>query len=229
MLRLQRSFVLSAVVTAALLTTATSAHALLAGPFYPAPGGNGFGSVGNAGDPGGLTGTYSGFDNSAFATLYWGPQWGTSGPGAGLDGILHALSFVSVSGTTAIWQGTTSYTSPGGPGPASCASCPIRLEVDIAGLGANPWVLEGSVVGLGALAPGIGAVVDNSAGVDFDANFQFLADLGSGFVAVNPIPTFGGTVTSVSGAFYSDVPEPGTALLLGSGLLALARRKRRSA
>jgi len=221
---------LALLASCALLVGTAANAATLVGPAYPAPGGNTFFSSGNpsSGDAGGQDGNYGGFDAGAFLDLYWGPQWGTDpGPRAGLDGTLNALAFLSISGTTAIWQGTTSYTSPGGPGPGSCGSCDIRLEIDISGLGANPWLLEASVVGLSGLAPGIGAVVDNSAGLDFTANFQFLADLGSGFVAINDVANAGGqTVSSVSGAFYS-VPEPSLALLLGAGLIGrLAVRKR---
>jgi hypothetical protein len=109
---------------------------------------------------------------------------------AGLYGVYHDLSFLSISGTTAIWEGTTSYTSPGGPGPGSCGSCPIRLEIDVSGLGGAPWVLEGSVTGLAA---GIGAVV-----------------------------------STVSGAFYSVVPEPSMLMMLGMGIAGLSVRRRRS-
>jgi len=205
------------------------AAATLVGPEYPAPGGNTYSAVGDAGDAGGAAASYGTFDAGAFNELYWGPQWGTDpGPRAGLDGVLHDLDFLSISGTTAIWEGLTSYTSPGGPGPASCVSCPIRLEIDIAGLGANPWVLEAGVTGLSGLAPGIGAVIDNSLGLDFVATFEFLADLGGGYTAINPIPASGGmTVSSVSSAFYS-VPEPSATLLLGLGLLGVAVRRNRA-
>ena len=220
-----------ALLTFGALFVANATHASsLVGPVYPAPGGNSFSPSGNAGDAGGLDASYTGFDNSYFDSLYWGPQWGTDpGPRAGLDGTLHTLSFDSISGTTAIWQGTTSYTSPGGPGPASCGSCDIRLEIDVSGLGANPWLLEASVFGLTALAPGIGAVVANPTGLDFTANLQFLVDLGSGFVAINDVPNGGGqTVSSVSGAFYY-TPEPSVGVLFGAGLLGLSIRRKRNA
>jgi hypothetical protein len=220
-----------ALVAFCTLFVANTTHAYsLTGPAYPAPGGNSFSLSGNAGNAGGSNGSYSAFDASYFDTLFWGPQWGTDpGPRAGLDGTLHTLSFLSASGTTAIWQGTTSYTSPGGPGPASCGSCNIRLEIDISGLGANPWALEASVLGLTSLAPGIGAVVSNPNGLDFTANFQFLADLGSGFVAINDVPNGGGlTVSSLSGAFYY-TPEPSIGMLFAAGLLGLSVRRKRAA
>jgi len=222
---------LMAVAASSLFFADTAAALPLLGPSYPAPGGNTWVSTGgpSAGDIGGLNGNYGGFDSMYFLSLYWGPQWGLGpGPQAGLDGVYHSLAFVGVFGTTAIWEGSTSYTSPGGPGPGSCASCPIRLEIDVSGLGAAPWVLEGSVAGLTGLAAGIGAVIDDSAGADFVANFQFLADLGNGFVAINSIvPQYGGaTVSSFSGAFYSTVPEPSVLMMLGLGVASLAVRRR---
>jgi hypothetical protein len=147
-----------ALLASCTLLAGSAANAVtLVGPAYPAPGGNTFFLSGNpsAGDAGGQDGNYGTFDLVYFNELYWGPQWGAGpGPQAGLDGVLHSLAFLSISGTTAVWQGTTSYTSPGGPGPASCASCDIRLEIDISGLGANPWLPEASVVGLTAWRPG---------------------------------------------------------------------------
>lgn len=219
---------LMASAASALLLASTAGAAPLTGPGYPAPGGNAFSATGapSAGDAGGRNFNYSGFDNSYFDLLYWGPQWGAGpGPQAGLDGVLHSLSFLSISGTTAIWEGTTSYASPGGPGPASCASCPIRLEIDVV---AVPWVLEGAVSGLSGLAPGIGAVVDNPSGIDFTANLRFLANLGSGFVPINSVPQGSGGLTqsSMSGAFYSAVPEPSVLMMLGLGVASLAGRRR---
>jgi len=219
-------------VGAALAVSVTSASAL-DGALWPAPGGNTFAwsGGGSAGDVGGTDGNYGNFDNSAYIDLFWGPQWDLSGPQAGLDGVFHDLSFLSVSGTTAIWEGVTSYTSPGGPGPASCGSCPIRLVIDIGGLTGTPWLLEASVPGLTGLAPGVGAVVDITAGLDFVANLRVLADLGSGFTAINPVPqsASGGpwAVSSISGGFYSNIPEPSTALLVSLGLIGMGSRARR--
>ena len=85
------------VAASALLLAGTASAVSLTGPSYPAPGGNTFSTSGapSTGDVGGLNGHYGGFDTNAFSELYWGPQWGTSGPAAGLDGILHPLAFLS--------------------------------------------------------------------------------------------------------------------------------------
>lgn len=131
---------LMAVAASALFFAGTAAALPLLGPSYPAPGGNTWVPTGgpSAGDTGGLNGNYGGFDSAYFVSLYWGPQWGLGpGPQAGLDGVYHSLAFAGVSGTTAIWEGITSYTSPGGPGPGSCGACAIRLAIDVSGLGAT--------------------------------------------------------------------------------------------
>lgn len=212
------------------LFISTAANAVpLTGPMYPAPGGNSFGSVGDAGDVGGADLTYSAFDGAEFLELYWGPQWGATAPAAGLDGTPDALSFLSIAGATATWSGVTDYTAPvGDPGYSDCSGCAIKMEITITS-GAVGWATEGSVTGLTGLAPGIGAVVDNSSGVDYTVNMAILADVGNGFEAINGIHQTGGGLTgaSVSGAFYSVVPEPSTALLLGGGLIGLAMRRRR--
>lgn len=217
----------------ALLTLFTlaplGASAALIGPAYPAPGGNSFSAGGapSAGDAGGRIFSYSSFDNSAFSALYWGPNSGIL-PSAALDGTLDPMSLSSVSGTQAIWEGSTIWTNPTTLVVTGAAT---RLRITISGLGATPWV---SFAGVNGTDPtGVGVVADNSAGVNYSATIEFLANTGSGWVPINtilqPPGGCGGpcTKTNFAGAFYSSpVPVPAAVWLLGSalGLLGVVRR-----
>ena len=182
---------------------------------YPPPGGVTTNFSGSSpGDPGGSSYIFTGFDPGAFTALYWGTYDDNSVAG-GLDGTAHALSFSSSSGTSATWLGTTSYTNPAN---SSTSTVPIEMVITISGLGADPWVSAASL----GLPSGMGSVVDDSVGADFTAHVQFRADVGSGFVALNSISVGGGLAnSSVSGGFFSPVPEPSSLLLGLTALLSI--------
>jgi hypothetical protein len=146
---------------------------------------------------------------TSWTQLFWGPS--SSGlPTAGLDGSQHALPLSGISGTTATWAGTTSWTNP--TTGTTHTGVPIRVSVTITGLGANPWALSTNIPQLDpGVGTGIGAVVSDAAGTPFSANTQFMADIptdGAGnFIALNTVQNGGGkTVSSFTGAFYPRVP-----------------------
>ena len=216
-----------ACIAGLLVVSATSASAALIGPVYPAPGNNTFSSAGSQISAAGATRSYGGFDTSAFSELYWGAS-SSSLPTAGLDGVDHVLSFLSASGTTATWTGTTSWFNHNTN--QTLPSVALRLVIDIGGLGANPWATAASL----GLSPSIGALVNVSSGSSFTANLKFMADTGSGFQALNTIDATNLTRAGFAGAFYyadplvdpAAVPEPQTIALFGLGLLAIAVRRR---
>jgi hypothetical protein len=120
------------------------------------------------------------------------------------------LTFSGISGTTATWAGTSSWTNPS---TGLTHSVPIQMRINVSGLGGSPWVLSTSVAELDpGPGTGIGAVVDDSASrADFSANVQFLADIptdGAGnFIALNSVQNAGGqTRSSYTGAFYERAP-----------------------
>lgn len=214
----------------AIVATLVVAGGAIAAPLnypgvYPPPGGVTLNISGaSPSDAGGSSYVFTAFDPMAFTSLYWG-TFDDNSVFAGLDGTAHPLAFSSASGTTATWSGTTSYTNPQNN---STSTVPVEMIITVSGLGATPWTAAAPL----GLPAGMGAVVDNSAGADFTANVQFLADVGSGFVALNSISVGGGLANaSVSGGFFASVPEPSSVALCLAGVSALAlskviRRKR---
>jgi hypothetical protein len=185
----------------------------ITGPSFPPDGGTvSFSFSGtSAANPGGLTVSFTDFTpDSTWSDLYWGPA-SNALPTAGLDGTAHSLTFSGISGTTATWAGTTSWTDPNTS--TLYTGVPLEVRITITGLGATPWVLSTSVDGLDpGPGAGTGAVVDDTTSQsDFSANTQFLADIptdGTGnFIALNDVMTTGGmTNSSFTGGFYSSAP-----------------------
>lgn len=202
-------------LTLFLFTTAPS-QADLIGAVWPAPGGSTWVNTGGVSGASALaTWDYSGFNSSAFSSLYYGLDQVTYGPlAATIDGApLIALSFDSVSGTTATWSTSAPYTSASGSGDPPSGNYPIEFRMTVTGLGASPWV-DATTLGLPA---NVGAVADNSSGQDFTVNFEFVADLGSGFIPLNSVPGPGGHVGSsfADGFYYAAIPETSSFLFGG--------------
>lgn len=183
---------------------------------FPAPGGTSFNSSGTGPGDGVRTWSYSGFDNSAFSELYWGLAPSTtifsrlSGSGAG-----STMTFAGISGNVATWSGTGYYLN----NLLQPQTTPTLFRATV-NSAATPWVLASSV----GLPAALGAVIDNSTGLNYSLNLEFLAWNGSWI----PLNTFGTaydhgsasprTITSIGGGYYSaepilvPVPEPSTYL-----------------
>ena len=170
-----------------------------------------FSGAASAGDSGGRNVAFSAYSPASWAKLYWGSS-SAALPKAGLSGVLNSMTFAGIGGggTTATWDGSTSWTNPG-PGAVGPHTVPTRMIVTITA-GAVTWVTSGSLPGLDpGPGTGIGAaivVANGSAAVNFTVNVQFLADIptdGSGYIPINSISqgTGGATVSSFTGAFYS--------------------------
>jgi hypothetical protein len=172
-----------------------------------------FSFAGNAQNAGGADLSLFDFSPTTWTALYWGSWTGSSLPKAGLDGSLHALPFVGISGgdTVVTWQGTSPWTDPG---DMTVHNVPVRLTLTLVTPPSGvAWVDSTTIAGLDPGAgTGIGAVVDVApAGTaqNFTVKLEYTADVPTddptGFIPLGSVPQTGGglTVTSFSGAFYS--------------------------
>lgn len=211
------------------LCTVSAASAITQFP-YPPPGSPGFAGSGAAGSAGGLDWTFSAWNTSEYIDLYVGAGFHA----AGLDGVANELVFSGISGQSVSYTGSTPYVSPGGTLPAGNYVIPLTMTVTLTGYGATPWSTAGSVENVATLDSTIGAVANITPGLDFTLNFLIEATLpGIGVVPLNNVqqpagPPFDLTQSSVGTAWFANVPEPGTATLMGLGLVGLASRRRRT-
>lgn len=235
---------LPSIAFACVLCFAGNANAAIMGPDFPPPGGVNWSSSGVNGTEGTAIWNYSGLDVTGLDSLYFGLNQVGYGPvGVGLDGLVAPFVFGSVSGQTAVWNGSTTYFDGTSNPPAD-----TRLTMTVTGLGATPWVTDLASIGLDDTGTfGIlGAVVDVSSGSDFVLTWKIEAKIGNGgFQPVNGssgIQQFpghdGDTRTNFATGFYSEataaVPEPASlltfsGLALGIGLGGWRKRRKQRA
>ncbi len=211
------------------------AHSALLGPTYPAPGGNNWSGNGVNGPDGLAIWNYSNFDSNSFGVLYFGLNQTDYGAlGAGLNGSVDPFFFHgvnSITTTMAEWRSDTTWVNQLG----NVQNVQTRLLMNILGLGANPWITNLASIGLDTGYGDLGAVVNNSAGLDFSLQWTIEANTGSGWQAINTVqqlPQNDGKTRSsfATGFYYSEpVPAPAGLGLLAIGLLGFvaARRIRR--
>jgi VPDSG-CTERM motif len=211
---------ISALVLVSLLFGSSLALADPIGPVTTPPGGVTRITTGGplARSPGGINFNFSDLDPDSFSDLYWGPAVTTATFSPSETS--NPFTFVSVSGSTAIWETTNNWTDTANN--TTYLGVTIELQITLSGAA---WVSTAS----------LGAVADVSDGQNFSANVQYLGvgPAGSG-LGVTALSNFGPTVTSsFSGGFYYDppvssVPDSGaTITMLGmavSGLMWFRRR-----
>jgi len=231
-------YLLYMLVVLSVVLSASGAFAALNGPAYPAPGGNGLAFSGpfeNAGEPGGLTVTYTGFDSTAYGSLYWGPDStqivglsfsATNGVSAfnGSETMTYQSGLSDLSAGTAVWTGETvmGYFDGGGNWHSPTVYTRFTLSVTDLGNTAMPFV-DAVSVGGPAAANVLTQIMDPAG---FKANLLWTASLDN-FTWTPALTLFnssqyadhGGVsyTHTFNGGFYnSAVPEPVT--LLGFGL-----------
>jgi len=220
-----------------LLTSLGLGHVAMATPTegYPPPGGVTYSSTGSSGGVGGKNASYSNLDPAAYSDIYWGLASTTSAQ-AGLSGALNTLTFTDVIGSTAYFNGTTSYQNAY-DGNDLVITVPIQLTLTLTG---GTWVTAASL-GLSSALGDLADITGTSFSVNeaFTANFSAIADSGaSNYQALNNVEQLPGntghTETSFGGGFYTDPPvasgvpdTAGTFTLMAISLVGLLGLRRR--
>ncbi len=193
------------IVGAVAACISASGFAQILGPAFPPPGGATFTTVGtDAGNSGGRTLQFTGFQPGAFTQLYWGPQSGGAVTVAMQNGP-QTLSFNGAASSFpafARWTGSVGWDDPSIPGPA-LSTLNVRLTLTSATPGANVIAAPAPFFGSGAVvnaAPSTSAVAVNLL-------FEVETPPTSGnWIPINALPqaptSLPGVQASFTGAFF---------------------------